>query len=308
MTTFALTWAALCRRPFSIASTVALSIVTAALLGAPLALALLGWMVTGLVSVKVWRTAERLVLRRFEARPPSRLERERLDLVPELAAKASSKPPKIEVLVVDRAEPWLRSGLRCLVISRGLLDLLEDRALVGLLSQAAREVPSANLAGEMLVWLSNVPLLSAWLFSRWLNQLGRLLAVAVGGSLVLPLLLWPVGFTRWAGRLFGSAIVGLVGVTLVSAGLAGAGLGLLLAWAIVPGLQWLVACETRRAEQLADAASIEAGQGWQLVEALETLMWADAVPAPEGVLGLLNPPGAPLAERADRVWQALSQT
>jgi hypothetical protein len=305
MTTIALTWAALRRRPFSISSTVVLSIVTAALLGAPVPLALLGWMVTGLVSLKVWRTAERFVLRRFDARPPSRLERERLDLMPECATKASSR---VEVLVVDRAEPWLRSGLRCLVISRGLLDLLEDRALVGLLSQAAREVPSANLAGEMLVWLSNVPLLSTWLLSRWISQLGRLLAVAVGGSLVLPLLLWPVGFTRWAGRVFGSAIVGLLGVTLVSVGLAGAGLGLLLAWAIVPGLQWLVTWETRRAEQVADVASIEAGQGWPLVEALETLMWANALPVPEGVFGLLNPTGAPLAERADRVWQALTQT
>jgi hypothetical protein len=69
-----------------------------------------------------------------------------------------------------------------------------------------------------------------------------------------------------------------------------------------------VSWENRRAEQLADTASIKAGQGWQLVEALETLMWADALPAPTGLFGLLNRPGAPLAQRADRVWRALSET
>jgi hypothetical protein len=305
--TFELTWAAVCRHRFSLGSTIGLAIVAAALVGVPVPLALLGWTLTGLVCLKAWRSAEPFVLRRCAARSPGRLERERIDIVPECAEPQRGRRGRMEVLIVDRAEPWLRTGLRCLVISRGLLDLLEDRALVGLLGQAAREIPSATLAGEILVWLTNLPLLSAWLVTSWLNQLGRLLAIAVGGSLILPMLIWPVGFTRWAGRLFGSAIVGLFGLALISAGLAGAGLGLLLAWAIVPGLRWLIRWETRRAERLADAVSIEAGQGWQLVEALETLMWAEALPAPEGVLGLLNPSGAPLAERADRIWQALSR-
>jgi hypothetical protein len=304
--TFAITWAALRRHPFSIGSAVVLAVATAGLLGAPVPLALLAWTLSGLGALKAWRTAESFVLRRLNARAPSRLERERLELVPELARGGSAST--VQILVVDRAEPWLRPGLRCLVISRGLLDLLEDRPLVGLLSQAAREVPSAGLAGEILVWQTSLPVLSARLVSSWLAQLGRVLAIVVGRSLVLPMVLWPVGFTRWAGTLLGSAIVGLLGMTLVSAGLAGAGLGLLLGWAIVPALQWLVTWESRRAERLADTASITAGEGWQLVEALETLMWADALPAPTGLFGLLNRPGAPLAERADRVWRALSET
>jgi hypothetical protein len=196
--------------------------------------------------------------------------------------------------------------LRSLIVSRALLDLLEDRAVQGLLTQAVAEVRSASLAGVLVVWLGNVPLLSAWLLGRWLAQLGRLLAIAVGSSLVVPMLLWPVGFIRWSGRLFGAAIVALFGAALLSSGLAAPGLGLLLAWALVPGVQALLAWESRRAEQFADQATIDAGLGWQLLEALETLAFAESLPPPNGLLGLLCRRGCPLPARADRVWRALS--
>jgi hypothetical protein len=193
------------------------------------------------------------------------------------------------------------------VVSTGLIDLLEDRALIGFLSQASLPVWTGAVAGELVVWLGNLPLVCAWFVGRGIAQVGRPLAVVVGASLVLPLALWPVGFTRWAGRLFGSAIVALLGIALVSSGFAAAGLGLLLGWAVAPGLQAVLAWEWRRTEASADHATIDAGLGWHLLEALETLIWAESAPGPGGLLGALCRSGAPLTDRADRLWRALSQ-
>jgi hypothetical protein len=210
-------------------------------------------------------------------------------------------------LVLDASQPWLGRGLRSLVISRALLDLLEDRALQGLVAQAREHVRAASLASEFIVSLGNVPVLSAWYLSRGLVQVGRVLAMVVGASLVLPLALWPDGWTRWVGRLFGAVIVGLLGSALLSGGLAAEGLGLLLAWAVVPGLRALLTWETRRAETAADDATLAAGLGWQLLEALETLAWAESVPPPAAPLGWLCRNATPLTTRADRLWRKLAQ-
>jgi hypothetical protein len=192
-------------------------------------------------------------------------------------------------------------------MSSALLDLLEDRALAGLLAQASAQVYAASLPGELLVWLGNLPILAAWYLSRHLVQLGRLLAIAVGANLVLPLVLWPGGFTRWVGRLFGAVIVGLLGSALLSSGLSAAGLGLLLAWAIVPGLAALLNWETRQAETAADDTTVANGLGWELLEALETLTWSASVPPPAAPLGWLCRLATPLTTRADRLWRKLSQ-
>jgi hypothetical protein len=111
---------------------------------------------------------------------------------------------------------------------------------------------------------------------------------------------------RWGGRVFGAAIVGLLGALLLSSGMAAPGLGLLLAWAVVPGLRALLDWESRRVEVVADRATVEAGLGWQLLEALETLTWAESVTGPGGLLGLLCRAGTPLSHRADRLWRELS--
>jgi hypothetical protein len=291
--------AALRLRPISFSCMALLLAASASVLGTSAPLAVLVWAVASLLSLKVCHALEPFVLRRLGCRAPDHLEWERLDPALHCA--------NVDVVVVDAAEPWLGRGLRTVLISRALLDLLEDRALGGLLTHATQPVRSASLAGEIVVRLGNLPLLSAWWLSRSLAHLGRLLAVVMGAALVVPFLLWPNGFARWAGQLFGAAIVGLSGAALLSSGFAAPGLGLLLAWAIVPGLSALLAWETRRAEMVADDATLDAGQGWQLLEALETLIWAQSLPPPAGLLGLLCRARAPLTGRADRLWLALSQ-
>jgi hypothetical protein len=297
--TVALAWAALRRHPFSMVCTALLAALSARLLGVPVPVVLATWATLSLFAVAVWHALEPITVRWLGCRSPSWLERERLDRA--LGAA------RLEVVVLDAAEPWFGRGLRSLVVSRALLDLLEDRAVQGLTAQAVGEVRSASLAGELEVWLGNLPLLTAYVVESWLLQLGRLLALLVGSCLVVPVLVWPTGFIRWAGRFFGSVLIALVGSALLSSGLAAPGLGLLVAWAVVPGLHALLAWESRRAERLADQATIAAGLGWQLLEALETLEFAESVPPPDGLLGLLCRRGSPLNTRADRVWRALSK-
>jgi hypothetical protein len=209
--------------------------------------------------------------------------------------------------VFDAAEPRIGHGVRTVIVSRALFDLLEDRAIQGLLTQTVQEARSARLAGELAVWLGCLPLVVCQVVSGWLTQLGRLLALAVGSSLIVPILLWPTGFIRWAGRLFGAAIVLLLASALLANGMAPPALGLVFAWPLVLGLQALMAWESRRAERLADQATIDAGVGWQLLEALETLAFAESLPPPDGLLGLFCRRGSPLTTRADRVWRALSK-
>ena len=288
------------RYPFSVSCTALLLTISASLLGASVPVALLLWALASFLSLATWRALEPFALRQLGCRSPSHLERERLD--PALGSV------RLELLVLDAAEPWLGRGVRSLVLSRALLDLLEDRALDGLLAQASEQVRAASLPGQLVVWLGNLPMLGAWHLSRGLQQLGRLLAIVVGTSLVLPLVLWPDGFTRWAGRLFGAVVVALLGSALLASGLSAAGLGLLLAWAIVPSLEALLTWETRQAETAADDATLESGLGWQLLEALETLAWAASVPLPEPPLGWLCKVATPLSTRADRIWRKLSQS
>jgi hypothetical protein len=288
------------RHPLSVFCTGLFLTVSASLASASVPLALLLWALAALLGLATWRAFEAFVLKQLGCRQASHLERERLE-------PAFGSAGAVEVLMLDAAQPWLGRGLRSLIVSRALLDLLEDRALRGLLSQAALHVRAASLPGELVVWSGNLPLLAAWCLSRALMRLGRLLALVVGTSLILPVVLWPDGFIRWAGRLFGAAILGLLGSALLSSGLSAAGLGLLLAWVLVPGLHALLNWEARRAEAAADDATFNAGLGWELLEALETLAWAASVPPPPAPLGWLCRVATPLTARADRIWRKLAQ-
>jgi hypothetical protein len=296
--TLALICAALRRRPFSLPCTTLLVVISASLVGAPAPLALMLWLAASLVSLEVWHALESLVLRKRGFRVPTYAERERLD--PALGCA------RVEILVVDSPQLWLGRGLRCLVVTRAMLDFLEERALAGLLQQVTAPPVCAALAGQLLVWLGALPVLGAWWCARALALLGRLLAIVVGAALVVPLALWPQGFLAWTGRLLGAMMVGLLGSALVSSGLAAAGLGLLVAWAVVPGVQALLGWESRRAETAADDATVAAGLGWHLVEALELLAEAEPLPRPAGLVGVLCPGGAPLTARAGRLRRALT--
>ncbi len=295
----ALAWAAVRRHPLSILSAALLVALSARLVGMSVPLVLLAWAALSLFGIGVWYVLEPLVVLWLGCRSPSRLERERLDRA------LGSTPP--EVVVHDSADSWHGHGMRTLIVSGAVLDLLEDRAVQGLLTQAAQQVRLANLATELAVWLGSLPLVVGRVLGIWLSRLGRLLALVVGSSLVVPILLWPTGFIRWTGRFFGSVIVVLLGSALLSNGMAAAAFWLLLGWPLVRGLEALLAWESRRAERLADQATIDAGLGWQLLEALETLAFAESAPPPDGLLGVFCRRGSPLNTRAERVWRTLSQ-
>jgi hypothetical protein len=261
-------------------------------------LVLAAWLVSWVALLELGHLLEPIVLRRLGCRSLSRLDRERVD--PVVCAR-------IDVLVVDAAELWSLRGLRTVVVTSGLFDLLEDRALGGYLSQADAEIRSGGVAGEVAVWLGSLPLSLGWWATTTLVQVGRLLAVFVGSCLYLPMLLWPNGFARFGGVVFGGLFVGVVGVALVSGGWPGPGLLLLVAWVWAPAVRALVAFEQRRVEAHADHVVAETGAGWQLLEALETLTGLDAVQPPTGLLGLWARSSASIARRADRLWLRLSR-
>jgi hypothetical protein len=133
-----------------------------------------------------------------------------------------------------------------------------------------------------------------------------LLAVAVGNSLVVPLVLWRDGFLRWSGRLFASAMVALIGAELIVHGLAATGLLLLIAWLVTPTLRALLAWESQRVERAADTWTIAAGYGPQLLEAADLLAVAGPANGSRGLVGLLCPRGAPMVERATRIRMAVN--
>ena len=298
--TLALISAALRRRPFTLLYAALLLAAFASLIGAPVPLALVAWFAASIAALELWHAAEPTILWRLGCCAPTHAERERIE--------ASLGCVHLEVLVLDSPRLWLGRGLRSLVVTRAALEVLEDRALVGVLYQAAAPAHCAAVAGQVVVWIGSLPILSASTASTGLALLGRLLALVVGNALVIPLLLWPEGFIRWAGRAFGALIVGLVGSVLLSSGLAAAGAALLLAWAIVPGLRALLAWEARQTERAADQATIAAGLGWELLEGLDTFALAEPMSAPSGLLGVLASAGAPLPVRAERIRRALSAT
>lgn len=296
--TLALLCAALRRRPFTLACTALLVLAASSLVGAPVVLAFVIWLAGGFTALELWHVLESVALRRRGFRPATCGESERFG--------ASLGCGHLQVLVLDEPQLWWGRGLRHLVVTRAVLDVLEDRALSGILFQTAAHGYSAAVAGQIVAWVGALPITSAWYAGRGLLLLGRWLASIVGHALVLPMVFWPIGFVRWAGFIFGAGLVAIVGSTLVSSGLAASGAALLLAWAIVPALRALLAWETRRAERSSDHATIAAGLGCELLEALETLSVAEPLPPPPaGLLGVLCPIGERLTQRADRIRAAL---
>jgi hypothetical protein len=296
--TLALTLAAIRRHPLSVLFTLLFLLVTAAFIGTPAVLVVSTWAIGGALSLELWHALEPTILKRVARhREPTHAERQRLE-------SALGRAP-LRLLVADSTDLVATRGLRCLVVSRDLLDVLEDRALSGLLTQTATPTQSANLAGFALVWLGTLPLLVAWWAGRLVAQLGRLLAVVVGTSLVLPLILFREAFLCWTGRLFTVALVGLIGMVLISGGHAAAGLGLLMAWLIVPFVQAILAWESRRAEAAADATTIAAGFGLQLLEAVDFLALAEPLPVADKLLSLLCLPRSTSVERAERIRRSL---
>ena len=296
--TLALLLAAIRRHPFSTALAMVLALMLAPLFGVAAPLALAAWVGTTCVAFELWSALEAFVLRRFVGlRAASHAE---LGVLDPILVRHQLRP-----LISDNTDLALGRGFRCLVLSRALFDVLEERALSGLLTQASLSVHRADRAGVLLVWLGSLPLIVAWLVTRGIGQLGCLLGVIIGQSLVVPLVLWPSGFVCWSGRVLGTIVIGLLGAILLTSGLAGAGVALLLAWAAVPALRVVLAWERRRLERAADLATIDAGLGSQLLEAVEFLALAEPRTTPTGLLGFECPVGASMTDRAERIRQAL---
>jgi hypothetical protein len=297
--TFALTLTAIRRHLIGFVFTALIATVTAALLGVPVPLAISGWLIAGGLSFELWYVIEPIALERLGGcRAPTASEYTRI--------QSALGRINLEVLIAEDGHLTTFRGLRCLAIGRDLLEVLEDRALSGFLSQAAAPLQAANLAGFILVWLGNLPVLVAWWLTRCIGQLARLLALVVGTSLVIPLVVCRDAFLHWAGLAFTTMLVGLAGSILLSWGFAAAGLGLMLAWLIVPMIHGLLSWESRRIERCGDGFTIEAGLGPQLLEAIDFLAVIEAPRPSSGLLSVLSVPGSSMIDRARHIRRLLA--
>src|SRR5262249_21544261 len=132
-------WAALRRRSFSVFCTLFLVVVSATLARASVILALGLWVVGSLLALELWLLFERALLERLGCRAPTRDEQ------PHFAAAQNRFA--IVVRVVDDPAPWVASAVRTVLVSRGALDLIEDRGLIGVLGHAAIQQRDAWLVG-----------------------------------------------------------------------------------------------------------------------------------------------------------------
>jgi len=104
VSTLALAWKAVRRRPYSVASTALVLTSSASLLGVAVPTALLLWALASVVGLATWLALEPFALKQLGCRPPSRLERERLD-------SSVVSAGGVEVLVLDAAQPWLKEAI-----------------------------------------------------------------------------------------------------------------------------------------------------------------------------------------------------
>ncbi len=292
----ALVWAALRRRPFSVICTLVLGLLWASLLGVSAPAAVLVWAFASLLLLEVWLVGEPFILERLGCRILSSPELERLGV--------TLSRFRIAALAHDDPGAWVVGGLRTVVISRGALEMLSDRALQGMIGHVAIQQREPILLRECVVWLGTAPLLLGWWGSRWLAQLGCLMAMAIGWILFLPMLLWPQRFVRYVGAALGAVLVSLIGAMLISAGAPALGLSLWLGWGILFGMRKLLAWEACHAEVEADRAAVSAGLGWHLLDALDSVAQTDRA-QPCGVLRFLARPGTPPEQRTRHVLAAL---
>ncbi len=273
----------------SLLVTAATILAWSALAATPVWLPMLLWCAAGLPVLAVWLLVEPSLHRFWGARRPSTREGARLATAVGLAAGAQAPV----FLMREDAAIDAMAGIRTIVVSTGTLEALDDRQLAGVLVHELAHVRSLDPLGRALVWLGVLPILALAAGTGLVARLGRLLASLVGAALIVPALLWPVGFATWVGRLITVPLVFLIGLYCLAQGAAthaGApvaiGIGTLLAWALAPGLRALVAWEDRRREAAADRATIAAGLGDPLLEAL-TLIQSLEQPGPSGPVATL---------------------
>jgi Zn-dependent protease with chaperone function len=241
--------------------------------GLPPWLPLVAWLASAIVLSAAWWVLEPSLLRLSGARRPGDREQETLTLPNQLPN------PSAPILFV-RDDPTIdiRAGLRSIVVTRGLLEVLDQQQLGALVAHATAHIRAGDALGPVLVWLGALPMVALWCVTRGITHVSRLLAYLVGIALIVPALLFPVWFRTWFGGLLAAWITMIVGLWLVAVGLDGAngtftavGAGLLVAWLVVPGLRALAARDARRREPVADHVAIEAGLDEALESALEVI-------------------------------------
>jgi hypothetical protein len=268
-----LCWSATRGYRLSILASASLLVLLSVLAGVSPTFPLVIWLGNAIVGAAVWWTLEPSLWRLFGARAPSARELQTTSL------------PNTTLLVREDASVDVRLGLRSIVVTRGLLEVLDQHQLEALLAQASVRVRMGDALGPAMVWLAALPVLALWCVTWAIGHLSKLLAWYVALALVVPALLFPIWFRTWFGRLLAVFVTAVLGLWLIAAGLDSAsealiacGFGLLTAQFVVPCLKALVTRDADRCQAL--AASVGAASG--LGDALESAFAVLADLEPDG--------------------------
>ena len=291
--------AALRQRAASVLFTLLLVCLQASLFGLPVWQAVLGWVCLWLLALLGWYLGENWLLALAGCRAATPPERDRL---------AAVHPASALRLRVDEDDAtWVEAGLRTLLVSRGALEVLDDPELTGMLADAEARAQAAGAAGQLLAWIGTAPLSMLQSAGRLVGQFGRVVAMELGTLVVIPVVVWPDGFVRVAGAVFGAVFVLIASCILAAGGSIGLGAGLLLAWVALPGLRVIQEWEARRIEARADRAAAQAGFGRHLIAALELLVLLQPAPAPSSLVARLLGTRPPTEARIQRLWRLMEQ-
>lgn len=292
----------------SIATTVAIITVWSAMAVTPAWLPAVAWCTASILLLAIWYAAEPLLHRLHGARRPSAREAARLAAA--LSAGGDAEPASL--LIRDDATIQATAGIRTVVVSSGCLEALDDRQLAAVVVHELAHVRSGDAVGRALVWVGNLPLLGLGVATGIVARCGQLLAALIGAGLVVPALLCPAGFVKWVGRVLTVPLVAIIALYCLALGdarhsgaLGAVGVGMLVAWALVPALRTLVAWESRARETAADRATIAAGLGGSLLEALELIQSLES-PGHQDPSATLLSTHPPTELRIDALQQLLS--
>ena len=206
---------ALRQRAASVFVSVLLVCLQSGLFGLPVWQGLVGWFSLWVLALVGWYVGEDWLLALAGCRPPTPPEHDRL--------VAMYPHTHLRLRIDEDDATWVEAGLRTLLVSRGALEVLDDLELAGMLAQAEGRAKAATAAGQLLAWIGAAPLSTLQLAGRFVGQLGRVVAMELGALLVVPLIVWPDGFVRIAGAVFGALFVLIASCILAAGGLVGLG-------------------------------------------------------------------------------------
>ncbi|HCG01494.1 MAG TPA: hypothetical protein DEV93_13230 [Chloroflexi bacterium] len=210
---------------------------------------------------------EESLLRARGYRRLSQAEARRVAPLAQRAAKALNLGTLPRFATSDRqGRPDLFTGMRTIVLSKGLLDLLNDRELTAAIAHELAHWRRADVVGKMFIFCAGWPLFLWFELGRWMAVRDPLADVKAGDTVIS-------GAQAISGtKMFGSGGISTGGIFPLIGIILALPAALLISFVLVP----LMAKESRRSEYAADALVKHGGLGPDLIKVLRKVQFFEA--------------------------------